>query len=149
MHLHAYLCNHFCFGDFEINAKKNFGKNMRSCFMPLLSVYAQEIGLSFCKDFSGAWNTNWGKMFLKQIGNGLNGTYEHDKGKIQGKVSDRFFEGTWSEAPSYKPPSDAGTVKLTLSEDGKSFSGKWGYGSTLDNGSWSGTRDCKPIPVEK
>ncbi len=86
-------------------------------------------------DWTGTWNTDWGEMILQQSGNEVNGTYTHDQGRIQATVSGGRLAGTWSEAPSYSPTSDAGDVELTMSQDCRSFSGNWRYGS---NGGWSG-----------
>ncbi len=91
--------------------------------------------------WTGTWETNWGPMELQQTGNAVTGTYTHDQGRIQFTVSDNETTGTWSEAPSYSPTHDAGDVELVMSEDCRSFSGKWRYGSEGDwSGDWTGTR---------
>ncbi|MBW1712113.1 MAG: hypothetical protein JRJ59_03060 [Deltaproteobacteria bacterium] len=92
--------------------------------------------------FAGEWDTNWGYMVLYQSGNRVWGSYTHDDGRIEGTVSDNVFTGTWSEAPSYSPPDDAGDCVFRLSEDGNSFEGDWRYGSSEDwsYGGWRGTR---------
>ncbi|MBT8439007.1 MAG: hypothetical protein KJO91_04710 [Gammaproteobacteria bacterium] len=88
--------------------------------------------------FTGRWKTNWGIMTLNNNGSG---NYTHDKGKITGSVNGRTLKGTWSEAPSYSPPNDAGDVEFTLSEDGDSFSGKWRYGAKGKfKSGWHGSR---------
>jgi hypothetical protein len=88
--------------------------------------------------FGGKWKTNWGAMTLS---NGGSGSYTHDKGKITGSVTGKTLKGTWSEAPSYSPPNDAGDVVFTLSNDGSSFSGRWRYGSKGNwKSDWKGTR---------
>jgi PGF-CTERM protein len=107
------------------------------------SVAAQE---SYC-DWTGTWDTNWDEMELVQIGNQVTGTYVYDNGKIVGVVSGYTLTGTWSEAPSYNPPNDAGDIELTISPDCNSFTGNWRYGSTGDwSGDWTGTR-VNPIPT--
>lgn len=97
--------------------------------------------------WQGEWDTNWGKMLLTQNGNTITGTYVHDSGKISGKVSGNKLIGTWSESPSYAAPNDAGDIEFTMSNDGKSFTGSWRYGSS---GSWSnwegGKRLTEVIP---
>jgi len=50
------------------------------------------------------------------------------------------MEGQWLESPSYSPPSDGGKVTFTLSADGNTIRGKWGYGDNLNGGDWTGTR---------
>jgi hypothetical protein len=91
--------------------------------------------------WSGTWSTNWGTMILSQSGNQVSGTYTHDSGIIVGTISGDVLYGTWSEAPTYSPPNDAGDVVLTISPDGNSLTGQWRYGSSGSwSGSWSGTR---------
>ncbi len=91
-------------------------------------------------NWSGTWQTPWGKMVIVQNGNSITGTYEHDKGKITGTVNGNKITGNWSEAASYKPPSDAGDFEFVISADGKSFTGRWRYGN---NGAWQTGWDGK------
>ena len=92
-------------------------------------------------DWTGTWDTNWGKMELVQTGNQVTGTYESDNGKIEGLVSGNTLTGTWSEYPSYSPPGDAGDIVFIISEDCSSFDGKWRYGTSGGwSGSWTGAR---------
>ena len=90
----------------------------------------------------GVWETNFGKMVLVQRGNIVEGHYTHDKGKIKGRLEGNIFVGKWMERPSYKPPRDAGDVRLVFTKDGKSFSGHWryGFGGNSWNGNWSGKK---------
>lgn len=88
-------------------------------------------------NWSGMWETDWGKLTLYQVGDKVTGNYEHDQGKVVGYVKGNILVGTWSEAPSYSAPKDAGDLKWVLAGDGKSFSGNWCYGSY--NGSWNGS----------
>jgi len=90
--------------------------------------------------WSGSWDSDWGVMVFTQNGDQVTGTYPHDNGKIQGTVSGNTLTGTWSEAPSYGPPNDAGDVVFTLAADGNSFSGNWRYGS--GTGKWEGVWDA-------
>jgi hypothetical protein len=84
--------------------------------------------------WSGTWETTYGTMTLTQTGNQVSGNYEHSNGHITGTVSGNVLTGTWSEAPTYAPPDNAGDVQLTISSDGKTFTGGWRYGSS---GSWT------------
>lgn len=97
--------------------------------------------------WTGVWDTNWGRMELVQIGDQVSGTYTHDQGRISGVVRDGAVVGTWSEAPSYQPPRDAGDVVLRQSADCATLSGEWRYGSTgAMSGGWSGTRVAGAVP---
>lgn len=92
-------------------------------------------------DWTGTWNTSFKQMVLTQSGDQVTGHYTHDNGEIVGTVSGNTLKGTWSESPSFQPPKDAGDFEFTLSPDGKSFVGKWRYGSSGDwSGEWNGTR---------
>jgi len=99
------------------------------------SVSAADLGTY---SWTGDWSTNWGDMVLTQTGSKVTGTYTHDQGKITGPISGNTLTGTWSEEPSYSPPNDAGDVEFTMSEDGKSFTGQWRYGSDGAWGIWEG-----------
>lgn len=95
--------------------------------------------------WEGEWDSNWGHMVLTQSGNLVTGTYTHDSGRIDAVVSGNRLTGTWSEAPSYAPDRDAGDILFTMSADGKTFSGSWGYGSNLSGGSWTGSKRLTPV----
>jgi len=104
------------------------------------AVLGQIESLQTCS-WTGTWNTEWGPMNLQQSGNRVTGSYTHDQGRIDGTATGSRLVGTWSEAPSYSPPGDAGDVELTMAEDCQSFSGSWRYGSEGDwSGSWTGSR---------
>ncbi len=91
--------------------------------------------------WSGTFKTTWGVMKLTQDGNKVVGTYVYGSGKITGTVSGNTLTGRWSIAPSYKAPTDAGDLQLTVSADGKTLTGKWRNGSTGEwNTNWTGTR---------
>ena len=90
--------------------------------------------------WSGTWwgsiknaPDSWGDLTATQNGNRVTGNYTWDQGKLAGTVSANQFTGTWSEAPSYQPPDDAGDMELTLAPDGQSMNGRWRYGSS---GNW-------------
>jgi len=84
--------------------------------------------------WEGTWSTTYGMMIWTQTGNQVSGNYEHSNGHITGTVSGNVLTGTWSEAPSYAPPDNAGDVQLTISPDGKTFTGGWRFDSS---GSWT------------
>ncbi|HYE82507.1 MAG TPA: S-layer homology domain-containing protein [Clostridia bacterium] len=113
-------------------------------WQPLTQVSAAEDLGAY--SWTGEWKTSWGDMTLTQTGEKVTGTYTFDSGKIVGTVSGNVLTGTWSESPSYSPPHDAGEVEFVISEDGKSFTGKWRYGSEGDWGNWEGgTRNTEVI----
>jgi hypothetical protein len=83
-------------------------------------------------------------MTLGQEGSRVTGTYAHDNGKIEGTAAGPKLTGRWSEAPTYAGPRDAGPVELTMSADGKTFTGVWAYEGQALGGSWTGTRVTAP-----
>ena len=97
-------------------------------------------------DWSGRWKTNWAGMSLSQTGSQVSGTYGLMGERITGTVSGNTLIGTWSDKPSYSPPTDAGDVEFTMAADCNSFTGRWRYGSEGDwDGRWTGTRiDAAP-----
>ena len=95
--------------------------------------------------FARRWQTSWGVVELRVRGKEVDGTYAHDGGKIRGTISTdgRTLKGTWSESPTYRAPNDAGDFVFELDEGGKSFKGRYWYGTRKpgDAGtSWDGTR---------
>ena len=105
-------------------------------FLPATELAADGLGYY---SWEGEWNSKWGNMVITQNGNQITGTYTHDNGIISGTVSGDTFTGTWSEAPSYSAPNDAGDLIFEMAADGKSFSGRWRYGSSGDWGDWTGS----------
>ena len=92
--------------------------------------------------WTGEWDSaSWGWMSMTQSGTSVTGFYEHDDGKITGRVSGRKLTGRWSESPTYTGPWDAGPMTLTMAANGKSFTGTWAYdGGGGGFGGWPGTR---------
>jgi TolB-like protein len=84
--------------------------------------------------WSGTWNTDWGKMTLNEQGNHVTGTYTFKNGRIDGTVSGGVLSGKWTQS------NGSGRFEFTMSDDGRTFNGIWGYGEGLDNGIWKGTR---------
>lgn len=97
------------------------------------------------KSFGGRWKTEWGNIELKVKDRHVEGTYPHDSGRLVGDISldGITLKGKWSEAPTFAPPNDAGDFEFILSDDGKSFKGRYWYGTrkASDPGkAWTGTK---------
>jgi hypothetical protein len=92
--------------------------------------------------WAGRWQTNLGVMELGQDGSRVYGGYETDQGQIGGTAKGQVLTGTWVQAPSFQMPEDGGTFKLTMSDDGQSFTGRWRYGTSgaWEKTKWSGQR---------
>ncbi len=91
--------------------------------------------------YNGKWDTKYGTISLKEKQNKVEGSYSMNEGRITGVIKGKSLIGRWSEKPSYSEPNDAGDVEFSLSDDGKSFKGRWKYGSSDDwKFDWHGKR---------
>ena len=106
-------------------------------------------------DFTGSWTMggpdgvlSFGNcMVLAQSGSQVTGNYPHDQGRLTGTVTGNTFSGVWAEAPTYTGSTDSGKLVATLSNDGKTLSGTWGYGDVSTGYSWTGTKSSAVCPV--
>ncbi len=98
-------------------------------------------------NFSGTWQTQWGKLILNQSGDRVTGTYSYVggngqaiNGSIEGKVKKDRLDFKWAQTPTYSTPSDAGDGYFIIATDGKKIDGKWRYGYSGEwKGDWNGT----------
>lgn len=88
-------------------------------------------------NWTGSWTTANGTLTLNQSGTVVTGSSVY-WGQINGTVSGKVFTGTW-----YKSVSDQGELVMTISDDGKSMTGKWRYNypgynvpDDADGGGW-------------
>lgn len=85
------------------------------------------------REWTGEWNTNFGKLVLTQKGSRVTGTYSN-LGKIDAYY-DRFkrtLKGTFTNKGK------KGSFEFKF--ECEKFTGKWGWGDKLDRGSWTGKR---------
>ena len=85
---------------------------------------------------SGEWQSFWRNgqalLILNQQGDEVTGTYEPNRGKIEGRLDGRILKGRWEQ------PGAAGTFLFTLSEDGQTFTGRFDSGEY-----WNGRRAAR------
>jgi len=92
--------------------------------------------------FGGSWDTQWGGgravLDLVQSGTQVSGTYNgSSQGTVAGRLAGNFLIGNWTGSA----PDDHGSFSLYFSEDGKTFNGTWGTGTSRNNGGpWVGAR---------
>ena len=113
-------------------------------------------------DWTGTWETSWGKMELVQTGNtrtgaditgtatlvlpqrrNTTGGYKTYDGYITAIALGNKLVGNWSKPPSYGRPEDSGRIEFIISDDCNSFDGNWQqYSSGTYNwdGVWTGRR---------
>lgn len=104
-------------------------------------------GHALAVDVSGTWNSNWGKMTLKQSGSEVTGTYATNNGKIFGTLNGNVLEGVWTQSSASRKCSTEsygsrywGRIRFVFDQGGR-FSGNWGYcNDEPKSGGWSGTR---------
>lgn len=84
------------------------------------------------QSWKGTWSSSWGEMILSQTNSYVTGTYTYKSGTLQGKVSENVLTGTWVINDATTSTNCTGELQLTLAADGKSFIGKWRYGTTGD-----------------
>ncbi|HII05907.1 MAG TPA: hypothetical protein HA349_00900, partial [Methanotrichaceae archaeon] len=119
---------------------ERFGIGLILVLLCTLTISAQSC------DWTGAWNTSFGRLELRQSGPDVIGSYDNDQGRLLGTISKSGLVGTWSEAPTYLPPDDAGDVELNFTDGCNGFEGRWRYGSSgpwwTD---WTGEKISTPI----
>ncbi len=98
-------------------------------------------------DIQGKWQSNWGEMVLQQSGNKITGTYATSNGKVYGVLNGNTLTGFWTQDSSGRACSTVkygtrywGRIQFDF-DQGKRFSGKWGYcEAPPTGGGWTGTR---------
>jgi hypothetical protein len=84
--------------------------------------------------FTGTWDTTFGPLTLIQKGKKVTGSYYEGKAKLQGAVQDGRLHF------DYQEQGEGGEGVFRLSEDGKSFAGKYRVVGTQQWYDWNGTR---------
>ena len=99
--------------------------------------------------WSGRWQTHWsdggGQIKLQQHGAVVTGTYPLYGMRLEATAEGRSLSGKWSAGGS--PTDEGGEFIVTLSKDGRTFSGRFG-----NRGWWTGervvqTKDMAPISL--
>ncbi|MCA9536156.1 MAG: hypothetical protein KC593_20865 [Myxococcales bacterium] len=90
--------------------------------------------------YMGLYRGDWGAMVLRQVGDEVWGSYDHDGGAVRGTLSGDVFSGRWCEDPTRTDDSDSGYVRFifTTHPDGSiTIDGSWSYGSAApDHDDW-------------
>lgn len=104
--------------------------------VPSIAVSATPT-VSFVQTWSGKWNSNYGVIQFTQSGPTVEGTFSYgiSSGVISGTVegntlSGKYYENEWSY----------GDFIFTMSNDGKSFEGKYKLDGGINWARWNGTR---------
>jgi hypothetical protein len=92
-------------------------------------------GVVDAASWTGRWTSTEGDfMNLTQQGNTVAGEYGNGTGKVSGTVNGRVWTLAWARN------GDRGSAELTLSPDGRSFSGWWSLQGDSGRHGWSGER---------
>ncbi|HEX8916789.1 MAG TPA: hypothetical protein VF796_30845 [Humisphaera sp.] len=90
-------------------------------------------------DFTGLWQTTFGRVRLRQAGDAVTGTYEFNgRSSIAGKVEGRTLTFSYLQGDG-----ERGVGTFELSADAQSIAGKWHgekAGQPTAGGNWGGTR---------
>jgi|GEM_PF-2890439 len=123
----------------------NLFKFYGTCFLLLITNT-----FSYAVNIEGVWDTNWNAMTLWQNNSSIQGEYIYNNGVITGVLNGNLFYGWWREHNNSIGcgPNGAwsGPAVFKFSDDAKSFTGSWGYCSTLqseldpDDYGWNGTK---------
>lgn len=96
----------------------------------------------------GCWDTDFGGMQLRDNTGQIKGVYAY--GSILGLLGETGRDGNhlrmhWTETSDGVTPTAGGAALFAMAEDGQSFVGRWGRGSSdSDGGAWTGRRKpCK------
>lgn len=92
--------------------------------------------------WTGVWNTGFGEVILEQIGTKVTGKYYHNNkiGSMDANynIHSKVLTGTYVENGR------SGSFQFNMSADGNSFTGKWGWGTVMNEPSpWNGTKKIK------
>ena len=95
--------------------------------------------------FEGNWESNYGPMVLRQIGQQVEGSVEHREGRIQGRAEGDLLLFDWEQPRDRTAARMAvhGKGWLRISQDGSQLEGLWGYDDSREGG---GTWRAKRVP---
>lgn len=101
----------------------------------LLFVMSQSVISAEKIDFTGKWQTPWGTVNLKQTGDKVKGNFTGNfAGVIEGNVTGRRLDFKWTQTDK-----QWGGGYYDLSQDGRSFTGRFGSNQSNSNGAeWNG-----------
>ncbi|MBX3096973.1 MAG: hypothetical protein KF812_08930 [Fimbriimonadaceae bacterium] len=85
--------------------------------------------------WQGEWNTNLDTLSLTQNGNQVSGQFGVDRSRVSGTANGNVVNLT-----VFIGNEEFGTAKLTLSADGRSFTGEIALKGSSDRIEWSGTK---------
>ncbi len=99
-------------------------------------------------NMSATWTSpEWGTMILVQNGNKITGTYEHDRGQIEGTIQEDRMQFKWWELTEPGQPyataekRQRGDGYFILQNNGQSINGMWRYeGDTEWNSKWTAVK---------
>ena len=91
-------------------------------------------GWDTIETFGGAWDTNWGDVWVMPTAYGYEGTYATDNGRFWLEFTDHVFEGYWAEDMAdvrcdqpYMGSHYWGRLQLANSDSYPGIEMLWGY----------------------
>lgn len=92
---------------------------------------------AYASGWTGTWSSTYGMIEFTQSGSSLSGTYGAN-GTITGEIQGNTFTGKYHAVNGWYV--DSGDIILTLSNDGRSFTGKWKIDNGINWGTWNGDK---------
>lgn len=100
-----------------------------------LEAYGEPIKAMIApKPIKGVYDTNYGLMWLRQSGTGIEGCYDWDNGRLTGTTDGRVIRFQWTEDGP-----QIGTAVMVLTSDSGFLNGLW-YENGRYQGLWYGTQ---------
>jgi hypothetical protein len=96
----------------------------------------------------GHWYGTFGDTYFEVEGNEARAIYTFRDGRILANIDNYVVDGWWTEAPSRKPPNDAGQVHFEIAKrDSKLLIyGKWSQGRGENWGNWTLEKVDEVVP---
>lgn len=125
----------------KLVVNSNWGNDQFTELMEL-EAYGAPVGEVFERlPVSGTYLTNFGPLYLEQVGDRVRGCYDDGTALVRGRMDGRMMRLNWWEK------SGSGRALLTVSTGGDFLNGLWYEGAEL-RGTWRGPRDPDdPAPL--
>ena len=100
-----------------------------------LEAYGEPVkAMTVPEPIKGVYDTNYGLMWLRQNGTGIEGCYDWDNGRLTGTTDGRVIRFQWTEDGP-----QVGTAVMVLTSDSVYLNGLW-YENGRYQGLWYGTQ---------
>ena len=98
--------------------------------------------------WTGRWQSNWGRMDLRQQGDRVEGTFEYRNGTLEGDLQGDLLFFDWIQ-PKDREAGQLGAKGkgwMRIRPDGREVKGRWGYREHREEG---GTWQAERVPEDR